>query len=1446
MAQPSATISAIAGPGLYNILWVFSNKPASATTFKSILSRVNENTASSSVIETFHTTKDLDDNQITLVILDYNLLPLGKSCFLQFEFLFNDGTLIRSNNLVVTNKAVPQTPILTLGSSVRPEDSGLAIKIGSQYTLSSSSDGYSPITKAICIISKVGGKLETDFEVIDVDIYNYSDWFDVAKNRLVNDTEYEIAIKLVNGIGESQLSNTIVTRPADTPGTISAVYATSLLSDLKRKNQNTIDDRGDICVFWTKPFDYNNLIRQLRPVRKYVIYEQLMKTIMVDGVSSTVPDGEPTTLYLNVPAHAEDANSGAEFELNISETINGNTYQYKHIIPGSNSRIGKCYRYTVLGENMNGNGPSSSFSPNAFSFKNASPQEFELVHESIVDDSTATPYKKYSGKIQLRILEGKLASLNGGIGYPIHSTSYTYPAQNFTVPNDELLLLEIKRESDSLEIFSGLAKFTQIVNSTTVGTGANAVTTYTPTGEYKLSLDNISVGTTKLNDILSFGTKYRFKLYRQNKDPGQNSNSFLSLSTEILRTKFASPNKVVNIMTYALNDDLTPVTHNGLPAIRLLYEQLAPADFMGLDKIPNWTLYYMPFQLSLPVPFFEPHIHDGSITGAREMVISQSQVGSNVANYLRVKVWNHELLEHIFGQETSPAVQETAITHPQAITIANIVKVSATKVKVGFTRQPNANLGGSSSPDIYNRIMMFEDNNTSPVYEILVQHSQYSNYMSPEITLTTGKNYSLFVIAERIYSKLMHNSRSLYRFESAILRNNYYTCNFVVNGTPGAPTQIQLFASDKKVDVYWDPPNDLQGVNADSISYMMYLNKEPDSFPYYTNTPSPVFQEYVALVSGTSSVSITKAFATRAASNNRTNLVDLVNDSEYSFGMKATGYVGGDSLAKTQYSHTNGAGKVLQESVSSVMSLTANSAIPISPVEGVVSNVYTTVVADNVPKPNTVDILAQESQLQITFNKDTVNTPNDVYIDLVENDALGAGEAIVPAFDTRGARGVSGSGLFSLESTPIDSQPVEYKQYKFQRINVAGVFKYQLVIPGLVNGRQYRVNIRYIRYSNGLDVFSDVVSLVKAPEAPPTAPLNPSFMVDSNKISVLYSSPTNTGGASVGLNGPIQYRITLSSSSDAVLATYDTSQLSYTIQTGLTNGSDYKVLIAAFYIKATDGSAVIGSSIHANTVSPNLIRPNPAPTGPTLSVVVGATNTIGGSITLPASSEMNIYPINRYDVYVRQKSEPTKKALVQSFAAAPGTHPSGLNLTVNALAASSTVNFSQISMFNTTYATTGFNHVKPLNGYLYELVVETIVTYKFAQAAQEKVAEATPYGSVNIKDAVIKSGSNGKTYTVTVNSNGTGPINNVIALAKPIGTTAMLVQNLSGGALPNITVLGNLDNSNDFVAANQISTFDLAFPGATGSVTDLLTVVVTERGSDTHIVPVIGNGFFRQ
>jgi hypothetical protein len=1451
-SPPTLTINPVSFSGYYDISLTLNN--ATNLTVKTISAVTNENTASSPIVETFFPVLTTGENPqpITSIRLDSNVLPLGKKTLVFVRYVFSDNSFVDSDVKLLTNNSVAITPVISSPQVIRPEDGGFSINISSLYTLNSESDGFSPINKVIVIISKVGGTLTTDVVTrvvpiaIESSIPIYNRWYQIGSLDFTNATLYEVSISVVNGVAISRMSNTIIVSPLDTASQMIIPKVYSLLTLQQQNNLTLNDTRGDTVVFFNKPDDYDQLFENNRRVLKYKLYEQ---EYITDMLNNEVTFGTPTLIELTVPATGL-----ATFEVATpvkSEPNISTTYVYKHIIEGSPARLGKKFKYYITANNINGDGPISNSSSMNWAFIQSSPQEFALNHTNTVSNITATPLYIFNGKMTLSL--SSLSSTNGGKQFV---NTQSFPAvttgnnlSNAYTVNSVTYKLNVLTETTNPETkFSGDVTFIQDISSTQVVTGTSpnqvTTTTYAPQSSYTLNFDNVDTdngtsGIQSLNSKLVNGTKYRFSLSRKSCDPASIASVFYSNSTDTLRTKFESPTQINNIQSYGINDDLSPVSSSTEPKLRLVFKQLTPIQLNGM-AVFNADIQYRAFQGSLPIESLAPIVHDNNITSNREFTISQASFGNPSSNYIRVKAFNPELNMYIDAQESSPAVIESAFTYPPAVSGLTISKTSSTSILIKYVKQGNNNYGGSPSGNIQNRVVVFKDNTSDSVFSNFTLLNDWNNTTSNVTvpSLSAGETYTVFVIAERVYTKddITGPAR---RFDNVLIRNNYIKQTVVMSETPGVPANIELFPSSGKITVYYDQPQltTLQGISLTTLRYHFFCNQDAISFPVDTTVTPNVVQSSVLDVSGSAEAVITQAFRTKAAAANRTGLQPLLNDTQYNFAMRVVGTIGGHTLTKTTYSSTYGEGKFQGSTMSNIINLVADAVVPSEEVSGIMSSTIQVAPGDGVPLPTGVSVLPQDSKLVVMVKKDVSGQVNNMIVTLSKNDAQDNAPTPNPidAFDTRSlATAQNPSGLFNLETSwqsGSGSIPLAFQKYNFSREIISSETYYKLEFTNLVNGIIYDVEVRNSKTNigDGSFIFSESVLVSRAAEAPPTVVRTPSFSVNANLITANWIAPLNFGGANIGGNGPLKYKVRLLSSAGNILQVFETSSLTYTIP-NLLNGTDYKVDVAGFYVKASDNSDVIGPFLFVNSATGNLIRPNVAPVGGTITSVVNENNKITIQTLTAASAEQTLNPLTKLQVWVRDKATPLNQVCVAEIS---GLF-TGLNTHTTVITAFTAVSGAPLSTIV---------HQKPLNGYTYEVVLRHIASYTYAQTPPDKVIDAIPMGALNIISAAIKSGTNNKTYTLNVNLNGSGSINNIVALAKGAGSNAILVSNLSSGTLPIISISGLLDNSSAFVAANQTAAFDLPFPAASGNVTDLLAVVVSQNSSDTIVMPDI-NGFF--
>jgi hypothetical protein len=538
-------------------------------------------------------------------------------------------------------------------------------------------------------------------------------------------------------------------------------------------------------------------------------------------------------------------------------------------------------------------------------------------------------------------------------------------------------------------------------------------------------------------------------------------------------------------------------------------------------------------------------------------------------------------------------------------------------------------------------------------------------------------------------------------------------------------------------------------------------------------------------------------------------------------------------------------------------SLTASSTVSTKDITGEgLTNNLSIIPNEGVTKPQGVQVNPQDGKLVVVLNKDT--TVDDLIITIDYNDATNGGVSI-EAFDTRPLRSAStgAGGLISLDNfasgnfvnipSDVDNNLLtKYHTGSFTFTKIAGnPEKYSVTIPNLINGQLYNISVRYMKFSGSTEFASEEEPVVRAPEAPPTAITSGVFSVNDERISTSWGAPSNTGGAGVfGTgNSDIKYRVLLYSVNGSV-NTLEQQQNTTTrsfVFTGLTNNSFYRILVAGYYTKP-DNSEVIGpyTDINSKTqiepqniANATAIKPNPEPTGLTFTTGTSLNNQITGTITLPNSTQLNNYPLTSLEVIIRHKNDTTKTLTAQTITT--GLQTGNAQILITAI--------------TDTTSNSAFGHAKPLNGFEYELVIKSVPSYTYAQPAPDVVTTVKPYGQLSITSIAQQGLASAKTFRVVANVNGTGSVSNIVAVGKGANSNLFGVLSLStaGSNLPTIAISGTLDNTTNFVASNQIVTFDVNLATALSSVTtvsDVLVVVSTPLGSDALAHPTTTGSFF--
>lgn len=1406
MATPSVTITPVLQIGSVDLGFTVSNAPNSTIT--KLTTITNENTQATKMVETDHSIVDSSGQPVSTVVLNSTLAPAGKRVFVTLIVTYADKTVITSSAVALTAIDIPKSPAsLTTGSTVifTEDDGGISMTIGSLYSLMSSSDGFSPITSAIVYLSKVGGTVDADFMRETVAINNGYGAKYTVKTGLSNGTVYEVAFRVVNALGQSALSDTYYLTPRDFPAILTNIKVYTLLGNQNRLSQPLNDTRGDVVLYFSKPSD-DAALKLTAPVLKYVVTE-------------TAASGAANTYTLNVDASGNPVLAGLAANLSfVLASDFSPTYDYKFTIQGSQSRLGVTYTYKVIANNINGNSPDS---------------DITLANTTIIPFTLPAPQTSTDCQLLHTTVPG--STVNGGQPYSVHTGKMT------------ILITAISNANSGIDIKNGpnyIYKFRVSAVSTPTSYIYNDQVTFQqdPSGNYVLDFDTVPVNGTSLNDALVKGTKYIFAVIRLTQNPNTDSIILESSALSVERTVFSSPGKIRFCEAYSYNDDLTPVRSGSSAALRILFGRLTADDMSGLTTAVTGTdssgnkiaIRYLAFQNSQPV-FLDASGNRVSSGGTQLSVshypesadpyvftVPVASLGTSTENYIRVQVWNNELNTYINAVESSPAFTEQALSYVSSPTDLVVTKLSESSIRVTYNQQDNTLLNGNSSANVTNRVILVADADATKVYETPVAHSVATPFVDYP-NLVTGSLYRVYVIAETYYNRREYNSitrdaggnivtdasgnsipdSSSKRFENVIIRDSVLSVASAaveITGIPTVPSNLEFFASDKSITAYYDAPLNTYGVT--NLYYHMYA--------YLSSIAYPSVPVSIANVSGTTSLTITNAINSALAS-----ATAIVNNSKYFVALRAIGDVGNKTIINEAYVHQYTAGKVRNVEVLNELSLTnATTSIPSSTVSGLLSTPFAVVPGAEVPTPAEVSVTSQSGKLVVAFRKETINV-TDVVITINESDSVDALNNPVQTFDTRNARvtdingNVTFTGLWATENGMSSASYLS--AYSFEKRTVGTTDFYLVTFTGLKTAVSYNFNVMYCKNTQGTDTFSKGTVVTGSAESAPSVIRDPKFSVGDGQIITSWTIPESTGKGGATL----YYTVTVTAETGSSQS-FDTINTNYTVS-GLENYANYVVTVGAYYIKSVeDPTKVYGDYTSVNVVSGGKIKPRPAPVGATLSLTSGD-NILTYTIVPPSSiDERGDYPITALNLYIRYSGVAGSKTLVRT-----------INNTTYASASSSSLT-GTITDF-TSIISGAFTHVKPLNAFAYDFILEYTPNYTDAQNIPGTTASVTPSGPVKITSTSV-SGSN---LNVVVNLNGSGTISNIIGLAKS-NTTAIVVQNLSAGTLPTITRSGNIDNTTNYVAANQLASFALNY-SSLSSINDHLTAVVTANSADTAV-----------
>jgi hypothetical protein len=1375
-----------------------SNSTLSGYSLTHVTCILNDLTNSAGFVEKLIPHLDDDDQPLDRYFLTSPVLLTGKSYFLKIVHHYKNSLeqrlSVSSNKISVNIKSRPATPIANV-FTVRSGDENVSINISSQYSELSNDDGYSLISKIMVYISKVGSDDPDDFiveELLIDSVKGYDHWYQVNA-LLENGAEHELAFKVINNFGQSDLSNTFTFEPSDLPSQIDSLAAFHAFNN--PENPGVLSDNsGDIYFLWGRPNDYDALLADGLPVITYVILKYEM---IFDNVSNKYvpkPNSSVEEVILSVPATGSPS-----YQLQTPIDLGGGKYvHYKHVFSGSSSTLGKVYSFKVLGKNSNGDGPQSEASNNVFSFANPELQPFTLHHITQQVATTGLDVTAHTG--DLKIVVNSLSNLNGAAD--IFKTAELGSGLQKKIVRNYTMHLRV--ETDTVvpnKIFDGEVDLVQEYTSTTTG----GTTSYTLLDQWSVLLSSVIVEPAKsIIDLLVLGHKYRFNVSRKGTDPLNTNFKLLSLASVVVRTQFKSPDAVRDIEAYSVNDDFTPIRSGDSPAIRIVFNQVGAAAFNGCDSFGTIAEYVL-FSGSQPVLSVNKILHDSTIVTPREFIFPSSL--GNVNNfYVRYLIKNTELNIDIQSTESSPSVSEKAIDYVAAPTNLQTTPGINT-LAVTWVRQTLSGLAGNSSVDVRNiAILVCESNPLELKREVSVPYTTHnSNSQTVTFTgLTTGAIYKLFIVATSLYKKHKLDSALGLAFNDSNIRKNFVTTAVTIVGPPNAPENVRVFPGSSSVTFNYDSPSVLDGHNASNFAYHFLLNQDFSLFPIQESGPRQVS---VADVSGTDEAIVSTGYKTLASSNNRENSVPLEPNTLYKYAMWIVSHVGNQPIVNRDDKLNGENGTELQ-------------LVPlhIVPARTMVGNMFVgpdpILFSNNIPLPSVISSSADGS---VTMVIDKPNPSVGELVVTVDNeDAFDTTNQNILNFDTRNVKTALNavSGLFALENagSNLIIGGVNYGAlgYDFKVLSIDGQQKYSLTFRNLVNGRLHKFRVRFSNTVDGYSFFGGANLQDIAAEAPPTVVRALNFDIASRVINLSWNFPLNSGGAGVGSNGQLRYEVQIwnSLNTTTLFAKDEISATNFQVDAtnflSITDGTTYRVRVFSYYMK--NGNRVVLNDYAAL----DAVRPGPIPVPSTVTAIAGD-NKITVNITTAGSSTQTAYPLSSIHILYKIRGSTTGDVLAKTFHG-PFT---GLN----------SLNYDIIGL---------------RNGDIHDVVVQHVKNYNYAQApATVSLNDNTPFGTPTVIFGAQVTG-NIKARNMEVILNGSGPLTGIVALGKSQDSNIIGIVNLSQ-ALANLPAITTSGAATDVLAANQIAKFVVDF-GSTipTSLNSSICVVNTQRGSDAA---ALGNHF---
>ena len=1395
----------------------------------------------------------LTDNSGNVVLktsFEVTGLTLGTNYLL---ILTIDKTV--SNHIKMKSRTVPQKPTIMFV----PRDQGAAFKILNAGSKVSSWDGYSELTGVEVMVAdgEMMHCVHISLEELDIeqDFYTSSITIPGVTIGFMNDKPYEVALRLQNDIGYSEISSTVVGIPKDTPNKIDRPLAMSDITYLSYIGDNSVTPTGAIKVFYKRPDDYQNLNKKningvnvgLLKITSVTIVREKMRKVLVEeldasnvaimvwkGEWETDTDVSAVSLTKQLPDKDED-------DLTLGPVvINGTTYDYTHV--DANVVIGGVYQYMVYFSNINGLGEPSLTTNMVSSMKYA----------------TAPTVSGVYGNKKVKVTLNSYGNLNGG-----------------TEPKTNKFNFETK--DDSKPWVSGFFDFDYVES-----TGAGPTLVMNP---------NFN---TFVFDNSSNGVIFKVKVATVTIDSfapsfmSLSKKTFISPHLELSGLTFTSPNAPSAVAVYAIDSNYQPITLDGAPAVSVVF---TPWDNSGnnVDKFgglqnqvgfnPVNHVRYLSFTNSLQNQSIAP-IYSQAFTSINSSTkynfIVPSPLNTNPSHYVRMSVLNIATGEWITSLDSTPPQSGSSRAFISAPTSISTVRhaTDPSSITITFPSNPTVSgtIGGAATNDVKYLVKVVSLENTSRVDFSANVAWAATKVTVPVSGLTPGKGYLVYVIPYILYSAFNLGSSSTKLFDNVKLRYYSQSLTFVAAAAASPVRNFKVVPQNATFLVEFDAPSSLNGstLSRYDVYGILQIENDPSATTLYPLFPEK--QNAIASVISPEITSVTKVFKSRTAGvdgNLTTNGINIVNnDKLYSLSMAFIGQVGGATIGSGAiFDDTDSKGNTLSINYSNNVPVEYITGNAVTPVTGLIA--YTAMNA-----PAGLTTTSDSTSITVSFIKDTaadevvvmfngeevfsseayssLNRSGDGFLDASDNNIRKITYAnlskpwnvYIPATVPASYTGVTTStkysmiyesGLFAMQQENISNSSLgnlsQALSTFFTVTTEGGNTKYNLQLP-VFSGASQAIRVYYATRIAGSLVFSDPATANASAAAPPSQVLQnkTTFSVAPNQLTVNWIEPTNLGGAGqvaytgATANSPVKYKLNLytynnyNANPKVTLQTVSNIEnTSYTFaglmnyNTSTPGTTSYFVEIIAYFNQQGDITKPANSTvtlINKGTTANDAFRLGVSPVSPTLTAVADdvSGNKVKLSYIVPTNTS---YPISQLNVY--ESSAPTVAIKTVSTGLTNG----------------STVD---IDITKTELPSL-------LNGRPVTLIVKSTASYNYAQNYPDMSVTVTPRKRITSSQVTVTNPTADRTaYQVQVQTQGTS-ITGYVALGKTAAGTILVVQGSTqaGTFTPS---MGGIATAND--AAGQTAMASVVF---SAPVNDVALFIASQDGIISKPFPTNSTAF---